>query len=149
MSTANTPIISKNFLLKLSDDNFETTYTVVCLTKQGMTRSRQVNEKDTQCGIMTSRGAAKRVIPFELVVNTTPNAVVTGVGEASYKKLEEWFENDVALQFKRESPVGAGTDLSQTGVCYITRFDDDETVGEYMSASGDLTIEGEIDLTPA
>lgn len=143
-----TPIQGKAFLLKLSPDAFTSTYTVVCLTSQSMNRERPVNNTDTQCGTVSGRGNPTRSIDATLVVNTTPAALAAGVGEASYKLLEQWFEGDTALTFKRESPVGSGTDIYQTGTCYITKLNDTAQVGEKMVCDVTLTIDGVLDLTP-
>jgi hypothetical protein len=143
-----TTIQGTGFLLKLSPDNWTTTYTVVCLTNQGMNRERDVNVTATQCGTASGRGPIKRSIDATLVVNTTPAAVASGVGEASYKLLETWIETDTALLFKRESPVGSGTDIYQVGTCWLTKMNDSAAVGEKMVCDITLTIDGDLDLTP-
>jgi hypothetical protein len=143
-----TPIQGTSFLLKLSANAFTDTYTLVCLTSQAMNRERSVNNTDTQCGTVSGRGNPTRTIDATIVVNTTPAALVTNVGEASYKLLETWFENDTALTFKRESPVDDGADIYQSGTCYITKLNDTAAVGEKMVADITFTIDGALDLTP-
>src|SRR6185503_1328172 len=115
MSTATAPIKGRTFLFKVSDDNWTTTYTLVCLMSQRGRASRQKNTIDSQCGLYTSRGSVDRTYELVFMVNTTPDAVAAGVGEVSGKKWQEWFEADTVLKFKRQWPTGSGTDFHQEG----------------------------------
>jgi hypothetical protein len=143
---ATTTINARTFLLKVSPDNGTSKYTLVCIEKHEAKRSRDVQERDTQCGLLTSRKAPKRTFPFSLVVNTTPAALAAGVGEASLELLLTWFENETALTIYRNSP-DAGTDLYETGTVYITRLDDAAQVGEYVTVDGEFTGDGTFDIT--
>ncbi len=134
-------------MLELSDDNFTTTYTLVCLTKQGMRRSRSVTKQDTQCEIAKAYGAADRMMPIEAVNNLTPDAVSSGVGEASYKKIASWFEANTTIKMKRRTPSD-GSQLFQLGECKINNLEDSESVGDNMTFSFELELQGDLDETP-
>lgn len=144
MSTVNTYLAGRTFYLLLSDDSWTTTYTLVCLNKQGMKRSRPVSKQDSQCGQAKAYGEVDRTFDVEAINNLTPNAVVTGVGEASYKKISTWFEANTALKFRRKEPSD-GSYLYQEGSCKIANLDDDAESNNNMTFSFTLEIEGDLD----
>lgn len=147
MSTINTYLPGRTFMLLLSDDNWTTTYTLVCLTKQGLSRSRSVNKQDTQCGIAKAYGPSDANMPIEAVNNLTPNAVSSGVGEASYKKIASWYEANTSIKVKRKTPTD-GSQLYLEASARISKLDDAADVGGNMTFSFDLEIEGDLDETP-
>lgn len=147
MSTTNTYLPGRTFLLLLSPDNWTTTYTLVCLTKMGLKRSRPVTKTDTQCGQAKAYGEVDRTLDFEGLNNLTPNAVSAGVGEASYKLVSSWFEANTQLRFKRREPSD-GSQLYQEALCKLANLDDSAEVASNMSFSFTLEIEGAIDETP-
>ncbi len=135
----------RTFLLKLSADNWTTTYTVVCLTRQGMRRSRAVTKQDSQCGVAKAYGAPDRSMPVEAINNLAPAAVAAGVGEASYKQIATWFESNTELKMKRS--VGDGSTLYQEATCRINDLEDAEDVANNMTFSFVLELEGDLDET--
>ncbi len=147
MSATKTYLAGRTFLLLLSDDNWTTTYTLVCLTKQGLKRSRPVTKQDSQCGQAKAYGEVDRTLDVEALNNLTPDAVATGVGEASYKKVSTWFEANTQLKFRRKQPSD-GSQLYQEGSCKLANLDDSSEVGNNMTFSFTLEIEGDIDETP-
>lgn len=140
-------LAGRTFLLKLSPDNWTTTYTLVCLSKQGMKRSRPVTKQDTQCGQAKAYGEVDRTLDFEALNELDPTAVSGSVGQASYKLVSSWFEANTQLRFKRAEPAD-GSDLFQEGACKIASLDDDAEVANNMTFSGTLEIEGALDETP-
>lgn len=146
MSTTKTYLAGRTFNLLLSDDNWTTTYTLVCLTKQGLKRSRAVTKQDSQCGIAKAYGEVDRMMDVEAINNLTPDAVASGVGEASYKKIATWFENNTALKIKRRSPTD-GSNLYMESNGKIANLDDSAGVAENMTFSFTLELD-DIDETP-
>lgn len=145
MSTLKNYQPGRTFMLLVSDDNWTTTLTVVCLNKQGLKRSRPVNSVDTQCGFSKAYGSADRKFDAEAVNNLTPDAVVAGVGEASYKKFASWFEANTELKFKREA--ADDTQLFQEFSGKLASLDDANDVNTNMTFSFTVEIES-IDETP-
>lgn len=137
----------RTYYLLLSDDAWTTTYTLVCLTKQGLNRERSVNKQDTQCGFSKSFGAVDRVMDVECVTNLTPTAVAAGVGEASYKKVSAWFEAGTEIKMKRKTPTD-GTDQYQESACTIAKLSDAADVGGNQTFSMTLELTGAFDETP-
>lgn len=146
MSVTKTYLAGRTFYLLLSDDNWTTTYTLVCLTKQGLKRSRPVNKQDSQCGQAKSYGEVDRNMDVEAINNLTPDAVSAGVGEASYKKIAAWFEANTVLKVKRKTPSD-GSHLYMESSARIANLDDSEGVADNMTFSFTLELEGDIDET--
>lgn len=144
MSTTKTYLAGRTFYLLLSDDNWTTTYTLVCLQKQSLSRSRAVNKQDSQCGIAKAYGEVDRTMSVEAVHNLTPDAVASGVGEASYKKIATWFEANTALNVKRKTP-NDGSYLYMESACRISKLDDVAEVAGNQTFSFELEMEGTFD----
>jgi hypothetical protein len=142
-----TQVLGKDILLKLSDDNWTTTYTLVCLTKQGFKGSTPVTKKPTQCGQAVGISANDNTFSFDAVMNTTPTAVSAGVGEASLKKVRSWYNSNTLLKVKR-SIGSAGADDYIEASAYLTSLSDELAVEDVMTFSGELTVIGDLDLTP-
>ncbi|MGQ0740215.1 MAG: hypothetical protein ACT4OJ_14280 [Bacteroidota bacterium] len=146
MSTVKTYLPGRTFYLLLSDDNWTTTYTLVCLSKQGLKRNRPVTKQDSQCGQAKAYGEVDRMMDVEAINNLTPDAVAAGVGEASYKKIASWFEANTALKMRRKTPSD-GSQLYQESACKLASLDDSAGVAENMTFSFTLELEGDLDET--
>jgi hypothetical protein len=146
MSTTKTYLPGRTFYLLMSTNSFTDTYTLVCLTKQGLTRSRSVNKQDSQCGIVKSYGEPDRVMTVEAVNNLTPDALTANVGEASYKLLATWFEANTLLYIRRKTPSD-GSQLFMEGTARISKLDDSAGVADNHSFSFELEFEGTFDET--
>ena len=147
MSTVNTYIPGRIFYLLLSADSFTTTYTLVCLMKQGLSRSRAVNKQESQCGIAKSYGEVDRTMSVEAINNTTPDAVALGVGQCSYKQIATWFEGNTLLKVRRKYPTADGTGLFMESECRVSKLDDTNDVANNMTFNFELELEGAIDET--
>jgi hypothetical protein len=147
MSTTNTYLPGRTHYLLLSDDNWTTTYTLVCLTKMGVGRSRAVTKQDTQCEMAKAYGASDGSMPVEAVNNLTPNAVAAGVGEASFKKVSAWYEANTQLKMKRKAPTD-GSQLYMESSCKISKIDESVDVANNQTFTFDLELEGVFDETP-
>lgn len=140
MSTVKTYLPGRTFYLLLSDDSWTTTYTLVCLQKQGLSRSRAVTKQESQCGVAKAYGEVDRTFPVEAINNLTPDAVAAGVGEASYKKIATWFEANTALKVKRRTPTD-GSQLYMEANCKISKMDDSVDSTNNMTFSFELELE--------
>lgn len=136
----------RTFYLLLSDDNWTTTYTLVCLQRQGLKRSRAVTKQDSQCGVAKSYGSPDRSMSIEAINNLTPAAVAAGVGEASYKKIASWFEANTELKVRRKTPSD-GSELYMESTCKINDLEDAAAVEGNMTFSCTLELEGDLDET--
>lgn len=136
----------RTFYLLLSANAFTDTYTLVCLTKQGLDRERPVNKIDTQCEQAKSFGSVDRVMTLECVCNLTPTALAANVGEASYKKISEWFEAETELQMKRKTPTD-GSELYQQSTCKISKLSDAAEVAGNLTFTMTLELYGTFDET--
>jgi hypothetical protein len=136
----------RTFYLLLSADNWTTTYTLVCLTRQGLKRSRAVTKQDSQCGVAKSYGAPDRSMSVEAINNLTPATVAAGVGEASYKLISTWFEANTELKMKRKTPSD-GSELYQESACKINDLEDSASVEGNFTFSFTLELEGDLDET--
>src|SRR5439155_9462406 len=101
---ANTDIQGKALPLLLSDDNWTTAYTVVCLTDSTFKLTSPVNTEVSQCGVHTGIGPSLFSLTFNGMVNTTPASVVAGAGEASYKRFLTWANAQTQIRFKLQNP---------------------------------------------
>lgn len=137
----------RTYYVLLSDDNWATTYTLVCLSKQGLDRERSVSKQETQCEMAKSFGIVDRSFTADCVTNLTPAAVAAGVGEASYKKLSTWFEAGTELRWKRKSPAD-GSDQYQESRCVINKLSDAVEVNNNQSFSLSFELVGDFDETP-
>lgn len=146
MSTTNTYLAGRTHYLLLSDDSWTTTYTLVCLTKQGMSRSRAVTKQDSQCEMAKAYGASDGTMSVEAVNNLTPNAVSAGVGEASFKKVSAWYEANTQLKVKRKAPSD-GSQLYIESSCKISKIDESADVAGNQTFSFELELEGVLDET--
>lgn len=147
MGATNTYLPGRTFYVYLTDDNWTTTYTLECLTKGGLKRSRPVNKQDTQCGQAKSYGTPDRMMDLEAVTNLTPDAVAAGVGTASYKKIAQWFEAATALKVRRKFPTDGSQQYLESD-CKIASLDDDAEVAANQTFSLTLELEGVPDETP-
>lgn len=146
MSAVKTYLGGRTFYLKLSADNWTTTYTLVCLVKQGLTRSRAVTKQDSQCGTAKAYGEVDRMMSVEAINNLTPDPVASGVGEASYKLIASWLEANTALKVKRQTPSD-GSQLYMESACRISKLDDSAGVADNFTFNFELELEGDIDET--
>lgn len=147
MSTTNTYLPGRTFYLLLSTTSvFTDTYTLVCLQKQGVSRSRAVNKQDSQCGIAKAYGEVDRTMAVEAINNLTPNALAANVGEASYKLIATWFEANTLIYVRRKSPTD-GSLLYMDSPARISKLDDSVDVAGNMTFSFELEFEGAWDET--
>jgi hypothetical protein len=146
MGATNTYLQGRTFYVLLSDDNWTTTYTLECLTKQSLSRSRAVNKIDNQCEVSKAYGNVDRNMPLEAVNNLTPDAVSGGVGTASYKKMSAWFEANTQIRVKRKTPSD-GSQLYMESACKVSKLDDVVDVASVMTYSLELELEGTFDET--
>ena len=146
MGATNTYLPGRTFYLLLSADSWTTTYTVECLTNQGLKRSRPVTKQDTQCGQAKAYGTPDAMMDVEAVVNLTPDAVAAGVGTASYKLISGWFEANTELKMRRKTPTD-GSQLYQESTCKIASIDDAAEVASNMTFSFTLELTGTLDET--
>ena len=146
MGATNTYLQGRTFYLLLSDDNWTTAYTLECLTKQGLKRSRSVTKQDTQCGYAKAYGEVDRMMDLEAVTNLTPDAVAAGVATASYKKIAQWFEANTSLKVRRKTPSD-GSQQYLESTCRIASMDDSAEVANNQTFSLTLELEGTLDET--
>lgn len=146
MSAVKTYLPGRTFYLLMSDDNWTTTYTLVCLVKQGLKRSRSVTKQESQCEMAKSFGAVDRTFSVEAVNNLTPDAVASNVGEASYKKIASWFEAATPLKIKRKSPSD-GSHLYMESSATIVGMDDSAAVADNMTFNFEMELTGDLDET--
>lgn len=146
MSTTKTYLAGDTFYLDLSVNNFTDTYTLVCLRRQGMKRQLERRTQTSQCGVNKAHGEWDRTLDVEAFNNLTPDALVSNVGEASYKLIAQWAEAKTTVYFERKSPAD-GSYLYQSGTAKIINLDDEEPSDENMSFSFTLDILT-IDETP-
>lgn len=148
MSVNKNYIQGRTFYVLFSDDDWTTTYTAVCLSKQGLNRERPVTKQNSQCGVAKSYGPVDRNMDFECINNTTPDAVSAGVGEASYKKFATWFEANTALKVKRMDPSDTGVNLYFEADCRLSKLSDSADSETNMTFSFSVEIEGDPVETP-
>ena len=146
MSTVKTYLPGRTFYLLLSDDNWTTAFTLVCLQKQAMNRERPVSKQNSQCGVAKAYGEVDRSMDVEALNNLTPDAVSAGVGEASYKKISGWFEGNAQLKMKRKTPTD-GSQLYQESACKVSKISDQADSENNMTFNFSLELEGDLDET--
>lgn len=127
----------EDLLLKVSDDNGANYFTLVCLVKQGMEKTRNINKTNTQCGQQIGKGTIDRGIPVEGVIDTS--IVDEAGGYASYKKMNEWFENFTPLIVDQRHPVNDGANFANKGPAYLTDLKLDAPVDNLVTWSATLT----------
>jgi hypothetical protein len=136
----------RTWYLLMSVNAFTDTYTLVCLTKQGLNRERAVNKQDTQCELSKSFGAVDRVLDLECVTDLTPAALAANVGEASYKLISQWFEAGTVVKIRRKTPTD-GSELFQESSGTITKLSDATEVAGNMTFSMTIELTGDFDET--
>lgn len=131
-----TPVQGEDILLEVSDDNGENWYKIVCLTKQGFEFTRNINRTNTQCGQLIGKGTPEMNIPVEGAVNVVPDEVG---GFASYKKMQVWAKDFIALKARQVAPTGDGSSFINQINCYLTDIKLDLPVDNIAVFSGSLT----------
>ena len=143
---AQTYLQGRTFYLTLSANSGTDVYTLVCLTKQGLSRDRAVTKQDSQCGIAKAYGAVDRSMNVEAINNLTPAALAAHVGEASYTLCATWFEANTLLTVTRKTPTD-GSYLYMSGTARIQKLDDSADVAGSMTFNMVLEFEGDLDET--
>lgn len=143
---AYTDVQGKDVPLLLSDDNWTTAYTVVCLVSGGLKQGFPVNTEESQCGSHTGVGSFAFSQQFSAIVNTTPATVTGGAGEASYKKLQSWCQARTLIRFKVQNGA-SGVNFYHEGQVYLNDLTLDWQVGQIAKVNGTLTGTGDFDNT--
>lgn len=141
---ATTTLNGNDIPLKISTDAGTTYKSVVCATTSGIEITRDIVQKPTKCGDLTTVGNAKWSANVEGVVNTTPTALT----EVSYEDLLGIIVNNTATLIKVESPVAAGTDFYIQGTVIMTGLNLSMPSGDFVEFTCTLTGSGVIDITP-
>lgn len=140
---ATTTLNGNDIPLKISTDAGTTYKSVVCATTSGIEITRDISEKETKCGLLSTVGNAKWSANVEGVVNTTPAGT-----EVSYEDLLGIIVNNTATLIKVESPVAAGTDFYIQGTVIMTGLNLSMPSGDFVEFTCTLTGSGIIDITP-
>jgi len=140
---ATTTLNGNDIPLKISTDAGTTYKSVVCATTSGIEITRDISEKETKCGPLSTVGNAKWSANVEGVVNTTPAGT-----EVSYEDLLGIIVNNTATLIKVESPVAAGTDFYIQGTVIMTGLNLSMPSGDFVEFTCTLTGSGIIDIAP-
>ena len=140
---ATTTLNGNDIPLKISTDAGTTYKSVVCATTSGIEITRDISQKPTKCGDLTTVGNVKWTANVEGVVNITP-----AVTEVSYEDLLGIIVNNTATLIKVESPVAAGTDFYIQGTVIMTGLNLSMPSGDFVEFTCTLTGSGIIDITP-
>jgi predicted secreted protein len=142
------PLQGEDLLLKVSPDNGETWYTIVCLIKQAIEKTRNVNKTQTQCGQLIGKGVPDVTLPIEGAVNAPVPAVADDEGFASYYLLNKWFHDFTPLMFTQKLPEtpanSAAIGVFNEGKCYITDLKMDAPVDNIITFSATLMVYGTV-----
>lgn len=133
-----TPVQANDVVLEISTDNGSTYKKLVCLIKQGVEKTRSLNETETQCGVIPGLGPAKTTIPFEGAVNVI--AVDEASTYVSYSDLLTIFEAGNAFKVRQKHPSADGAIFNFSGSCYLTELKLDQPVGNICTFSGSLSL---------
>lgn len=116
---------------------------VVCKKAWDITVDRALVEDDSDCGHHVGAGAAaKNSIGFEIILNTTKNS-----GEYSSTEVFNFSQNGTLVYFKIQYTTTPATYYRQ-GQGYITNYKESAPVGGFITATGTLSVDGDIDTTP-
>lgn len=140
---ATTTLNGNDIPLKISTDAGVTYKSIVCATSSDVKMSRDIKEKDTKCGKLTTVGNLTWSIDVSGVLNTTPAGT-----EVSYEDLLSIIVNNTSTLAKIESPVAAGTDFYIQGTVVMTNLDLGTPSGDFAEFSCTLTGSGTVDITP-
>lgn len=138
-------IQGKDSILELSTDGI-TYKAVVCETSHTLNRERSTNSVETKCygGIaLVSVGALSGSIDFEGVFETAPSGT-----QVSSNEIFSYIENATYLYWREQNPTGTGTYRYRQGRGYITNQGEVSNIGDLLTFSFTLTIDGQIDVTP-
>ncbi len=141
---ATTTLNGNDIPLKISTDAGTTYKSVVCATTSGIEITRDISEKETKCGLLSTVGNPKWTANVEGVVNTTPTALT----EVSYEDLLSIIINNTSTLCKVESPVAAGTDFYLQGTVIMTGLNLSMPSGDFVEFTCTLTGSGTPDITP-
>ncbi len=140
---ATTTLNGNDIPLKISTDGGTTYKSVVCATTSGIEMTRNISEKETKCGKLSTVGNLTWSANVEGVVNTTPAGT-----EISYEDLLGIIVNNTATLIKIESPVAAGTDFYIQGTVIMTGLNLSMPSGDFVEFTCTLTGSGVVDITP-
>jgi len=140
---ATTTLNGNDIPLKISTDGGSTYKSVVCATTSGIEMTRNISEKETKCGKLSTVGNLTWSANVEGVVNTTPEGT-----ELSYEDLLGIIINSTATLIKIESPVAAGTDFYIQGTVIMTGLNLSMPSGDFVSFTCTLTGSGVVDIAP-
>lgn len=135
-------IQGKDSILQLSTDGI-TYKAVVCETSHTFNRERSTNSVETKCygGIaLVSVGALSGSIDFEGVFETAPSGT-----QVSANEVFGYIENASYLYWKMEDPTGTGAYRYRQGRGYITTHSEVSAIGDLLTFSFTLTIDGQVD----
>lgn len=140
---ATTTLNGNDVPLKISTDGGTTYKSIVCATSSDVKMSRDIKEKETKCGKLTTVGNLTWSVDVSGVINTTPAGT-----EVSYEDLLGIIVNNTTTLAKIESPVAAGTDFYIQGTVVMTNLDLATPSGDFAEFSCTLTGSGTVDITP-
>lgn len=133
LAIATTPLQGEDVLSEISTDNGVTWKAIVCLIKQGVEATRNVNKTNTQCGQLIGKGTLDLNIPVEGAVNVDAPA-----GYVSYKDLQGMIKDFTSVMYRSKSPADGSKYYNGTNA-YLTDLKLDVPVDNIATFSGTLT----------
>jgi len=139
-----TTVLGQNVPITISTDDGTTYLTVVCNKAWGFTGDTSTTEDESDCGVHTAVGQGKWSFSIEGLLNTTPSGT-----EASAEILLGLWANKTSFLVQVQYPTSGtpGGDFYLSGSCYLTNFQMNKTTNGFITFSGTLTGDGDIDIT--
>ena len=141
-----TTLLGQNVPITISTDAGSNYRNIVCNKAWGFTGDTSITEDESDCGPHTAVGQAKWSFSFEGLLNTTPEST-----EVSGEELLSLWANKTSFLIMAQYPASggsAGTDLYIQGSCYLTNYQVNKTTNGFISFTGTLTGDGNIDVNP-
>ena len=139
-----TTVLGQNVPLTVSTDAGVTYRTVVCNKAWGFTGDTSITEDESDCGPHTAVGQAKWSFSVEGLLNTTPDST-----EISGEELLSLWANKTSFLVKCQYPTSGtpGGDMFIQGSVYLTNYQVNKTTNGFISFTGTLTGDGNVDVT--
>ena len=118
--------------------------TVICLTSNGTSRSRDVVTSATKCGTTSTVGSLTETVNFEGVIMVDPDA-----GESSFVDLLDLMTSGDSFTFKQGVLEPGDGDYTAFGVGYLSALDDTYAVDSNSTFSGTITPTSPLTYTRA
>jgi hypothetical protein len=116
---------------------------LVCMRNFSVNSELPTTSEETNCGTKTAVGNVSVTVDFDAICETVPTALT----QISYEEMLAALNNKTLIGVKISSPSG-GTSYYHEFAAYVTSLSLSQEAGAYISFTGTLTSNGNMDILP-